>query len=231
MTTDPGKKTLIAGDTKGKLYFYNLDSGELIQKIDAHAAPVSQLRFNSNGNLLISSTVDGEIKIFDFTKNKIVQSIYSPDYSGISFVLFSIADGFVYFNGYNKLFKTRSDLTQSVNEILQQNDKLFDAVITNDRSSLIFTQGNKLKVLNTRTDQIRQELKFGNSNIEKIALVKDTILATWSSDGTFAMWNYRLNQLDAQPIFFMKAGNPSPMVFSESGKFMCSGNIGNWTRI
>ncbi len=231
LTTDPSKSKLIAGDEKGKLYFYDLATGSLIQKINAHSAPVSQLKFNSNGSLLISSTSDGEIKIFDFNKNTIIQAIYSPDYSGINFVLFSIADGFIYFNGNNKLFKTRSDLTQNVVQIFNESDTLNDAVITSDRSALIFAEGNKLMVLNTRTDQLRQEIKFGTSKIEKIALVKDSILSTWSADGTFAMWSYRLNQLSPQPIFYMKAGNPSPMAFSESGKYMCSGNIGNWARV
>ena len=231
MTTDPAKKLLIAGDEKGKLYLYDLASSALIQKVDAHAAPVAQLRFNSNSELLISATNDGEIKIFDFAKNKIIQSVYSPEYTGINFVLFSIADGFIYFNGHNKLFKTRSDLSQKVNEIFVESNDLYDAVITSDRSSLIYTTGNMIKVLNTRTDNFRQEIKFGTSNIEKIALVKDTLLATWSSDGTLAMWNYQFNQLAAQPIFFMKAGNPSTMTFSESGHLMCSGNIGNWARV
>lgn len=231
MTTDPVKKMLIAGDNKGNLYFYDLATSTLIRKVDANAAPVSQLRFNSNSDLLISATNDGEIKIFDFKKNKIIQSIYSPEYSGIRFVLFSIADGFIYFNGNNKLFKTRSDLSQTVNQIYNESDTLYDAVITNDRSSLIFTCGNIIKVLNTRTDNLRQEIKFGTSGIEHIALVKDTLLATWSADGTLAMWNYKLNQLAAEPIFFTKAGNPSPLTFSESGRLMCSGNIGTWARV
>ncbi|MFZ7116425.1 MAG: hypothetical protein ACO1G9_13675, partial [Bacteroidota bacterium] len=161
MTTDSEKKLLIAGDEKGNIYFYDLISGKQIQKVSVHAAAVTQLRFNSNGQLLISATSDGEIKIFDFIKNKIVQAIYSPEYTGINFVLFSIADGFIYFNGNNKLFKTRSDLSQSVNQIFIETDTLFDAVITNDRSSLIYSTGNIIKVMNTRTDNLRQEIKFG----------------------------------------------------------------------
>ena len=50
MTTDPAKKMLIAGDNKGNLYFYDLATSALIRKVDANAAPVSQLRFNSNSN-------------------------------------------------------------------------------------------------------------------------------------------------------------------------------------
>lgn len=231
MTTDPTLKTLIAGDQKGNLYFYDLSTNEFVRKIQAHGAAVCQLRFNSTGRLLISSTADGEIKIYDFDKEKIIQAIYSPDYSGIHFVLFSIADGFIYFNGNNRLYKTRSDLTQTVNKIYDETDTLYDAVITSDRSSLIYSTGNKIKVLNTRTDALRQEISFGNFPISRLALVKDTLLATWSNDGTLAFWHYTLNQVEAKPIFFLKAGNTSAMAFSEDGQMMCSGNIGNWARI
>jgi WD40 repeat protein len=231
MTKDPGRKYLISGDTKGHLYFQNLSTGETIQNINAHFAEVSQLQFNSTGKLLISATPDGEIKIFDFSKNKIIQSIYSPDYSGIRFVLFSIADGFVYFNGNRKLFKTRSDLTQKVEQVLIENDTITDAVITTDRSAMIYSTGTYLKVLNTRTDLLQQEFNTGPSKIEKIALVKDSLIATWSVDGTINFWKYNLGQVNPLPLFFLKAGNPTTMNFTEDGKMMCSGNIGNWARI
>ncbi len=231
MAKDPEKKFLIAGDTKGELYFHDLNSGKIIEKIKAHAAEVCRLQFNSNGKLLISATHDGEIKIYDFSRGKIIQAIYSPDYTGIRFVLFSIADGFIYFNGNNRLYKTRSDLTQNVNEILNENDTITDAVITSDRSSLIFSSGTKLKVLNTRTDQIIQEFNTGSSKINKIALVKDTLLATWSNDGTIYFWHYLLGQINTAPLYFLKAGNPTAMNFSDDGILMSSGNIGNWARI
>jgi WD40 repeat protein len=231
MTKDIFNKFLIAGDTKGKLHFHDFKTGSLIQSVKAHEAEITQLQFNSTGKLLISATHDGEIKIFDFQKDKIIQAIYSPDYSGIRFVLFSIADGFIYFNGNKKLFKTRSDLTQKVEEVLVESDTISDAVITNDRSSLIYASGNILKVMNTRTDQLRQEFKAGSSEIEKIALVKDTLLATWSRDGTIYFWHYLLGQIHPIPIFFLKAGSPAAMNFTDDGKLMSSGDIGNWARI
>lgn len=228
---DPLSHLLIAGDLKGEIYIYDLTDDHLLKKIDAHQSAIGNLVFNSTGNLLLSSTHDGEIKIYDFKHEKIIQSIYSPNYSGIYFVLFSIADGFIYFNGNNHLFKTRSDLTQPVNELFVDQDTIFDAVITKDRSALIYCCGNSIKVLNTRNDRISQSIQFGSANIERIALVNDTIIATWSADGTFAMWNYKLNQLSLPFIFSMKAGNPSAMSFSSTGRMMCSGNTGNWARI
>ena len=124
MISNRDKSMLVAGDSKGKIYLYDLISNKLIKKIDAHSSPIATLKFNSNENLLISSTEDGEIKIYDFSKSQIIQSIYSPDYSGMNFVLFSIADGFIYFNGNNKLYKTRSDLSQKVDLIFDQTDSL-----------------------------------------------------------------------------------------------------------
>ena len=231
LTKDYGNKYLIAGDEKGYLYFHNLSDGGLVKKIQAHGAAVNQLRFNSTGRLLISATQDGEIKIFDFEKDKIIQSIYSPSYSGINFVLFSIADGFVYFNGNNKLYKTRSDLSQSVNEVLAEEDTILDAIITNDRSALIYSTGSLLKVLNTRTDFVVQEFRAASDKIGELAFVNDSTLATWSFDGKIQYWNYRLGQVEPQPLFFFKAGLPAPMSFSDSGRLMCSGRIGNWARV
>jgi len=231
MTVDANRTLLISGDVKGNLYLRDLSNGELKNKIPAHNARVNTLAFNSTGKLLISSTSDGEIKIFDFAKNQIIQSIYSPDYSGMRFVLFSIADGFIYFNGNNRLYKTRSDLTQKVEKIINENDTIYDAVITNDRSSLIYSTGNVLKVMNTRTDVIRQEFNAGTSPLEKLCLLRDSLLVSWSKDGTISFWTYKFGQLMPTPSFWFKAGNPSAMNFSQDGKFMVSGNIGNWARI
>ncbi len=231
LTKDPAQKFLIAGDALGFLYFHDLKSGILLNKIKAHQSAVNQLQFNSTGKLLISTTFDGEIKIYDFSKEKIIQAIYSPDYTGIHFVLFSIADGFIYFNGNNRLYKTRSDLTQKVDMVFSENDTIKDAVITSDRSALIYACGGKLKIVNTRTDQITQELSTGINRIEKIALVKDSLLATWSQDGTIYYWKYNLGQVETVPSFFLKAGNPTSMSFSDDGRFMSSGNIGNWARV
>ena len=231
MISNRDKSMLVAGDSKGKIYLYDLISNKLIKKIDAHSSPIATLKFNSNENLLISSTEDGEIKIYDFSKSQIIQSIYSPDYSGINFVLFSIADGFIYFNGNNKLYKTRSDLSQKVDLIFDQTDSLYDAVITSNRNSLIFSCGNSIRILNTRTDHLRQEIKFGSVNIIKLSMINDSVLVSWSADGTIAFWKYFLDQLSYEPYFSLKAGQPSTMNFSNSGKLMCSGNVGNWARI
>ncbi|MBP6334563.1 MAG: hypothetical protein KA444_03750 [Bacteroidia bacterium] len=231
ITTDKSKGLLVCGDEKGNLHLRNLSDGTFIKTLSSHFNAVNTINFNSTGRLMISSTVDGEIKIYDFEKEKVIQGIYSPDYNGIRFVLFSIADGFIYFNSKNKLYKTRSDLTQKVDLIFEYEDSLRAAVITPDRNSLILATGNQLKVISTRSDILRQEISTGGSPVEYLTLLGDSLLAGWSTDGIIRFWPYRLGQLEIQPSHWFKAGTPSHMNFSNDGSKMVSGNIGNWARV
>ncbi|TAH43731.1 MAG: hypothetical protein EYC69_01765 [Bacteroidetes bacterium] len=222
---------LVYGNEKGNIFIRKLSDATLLDTLTIHGNAVNTINFNSTGKLMISSTVDGEIKIYDFDKEKIIQGIYSPDYNGIRFVLFSIADGFIYFNSKNKLYKTRSDLSQSVNLVSEFEDSLFTAVITTDRNSLILATGNKLLVMNTRSDQLRQEITAGNSNIEYLTLLGDTLLASWSNDGIIRFWPYKVGQLAISPSHWFKAGSPALMNFSSDASLMVSGNTGNWARV
>jgi WD40 repeat protein len=231
MARHPEGKMVINGDRDGNLYFRDASTGQVFRKIKAHQAPVNTLSFNSNGQLLISSTFDGEIRIYDFQKDNFVQSIYSPDYAGIRFVLFSIADGFIYFNSNSRLYKTRSDLTQKVDLIRQEDDTLYDAVIAADRSAVIYSKGHSLHVLNTRSDLLRQEFSPGPFPIRYMNFLNDTTLVTWSDDGTLAFWSFRMGQLALNPTSWMKAGLPCRMAFSSDGKFMATGMVGNWARV
>ncbi len=222
---------LIAGDSAGAVTFRNAETGKIISVEKAFHAPVENLCFNSTGRLIIAHTKDGEVKIYDVVQKKFIQSLYSPNYSDMHFALFSIADGFIYFNGQGRLYKTRSDLSQEPIKLFEFDSTLTDAVITEDRSALIFTYNNVLNVLNTRTDNITQELITSPSKIERIAISTDNRIVTWSSDGTIAMRKFELNQLDQQPLLWFKAGTPGRFAFSHDGNRMVTGNVGNWARL
>lgn len=222
---------LVCGDEKGNIILRNLADGSFVKSVAIHGNAVNFIRFNSTGKLMISSTNDGEIKIFDFEKDKVIQGIYSPDYNGLRFVLFSIADGFIYFNSTNRLFKTRSDLTQKVELVYSFEDSINDAVITPDRNALIISCGKTLKVINTRSDILRQELYTGESPAEHIRLLGDSLLVSWSTDGFIRYWPYSGGQLEIKPSYWFKAGIPATMNFSTDGALMVSGNTGSWARV
>ncbi len=222
---------LITGDSAGNIIFRNPDSGTMISRIKTFNSPVDNINFNSTGKLMIVTSREGEIKIYDFNQEKFIQSLYSPAYTDMRFALFSIADGFIYFNGQGRLYKTRSDLTQPVEKIYESDSIITNAVITNDRSSLIFSCGNSLKVLNTRTDNITQEIVTSSAKIEQVAFSTDNKLVCWSDDGTIVIRKYELNQLHTDLLGWFKAGTSSKLAFSHNGSMMVTGRVGTWARI
>jgi len=227
----PGDSIMVQGNTDGSIFFRSIDDGSFLKQITPHNAAINYLGFNSTGRLLISTSVNGEIRVFDFFQDKVIHRLESRDYEGIRFALFSIADGFIYFNGKGRLYKTRSDLTQEVQKIYDFADSITAGVITDDRSALIISLGKYIYVINTRTDETVQQLYAGNSPVEKLVLVPGSKLMSWSSDGTIQIWNIAFGQLQAPPLNWFKAGPPGNICFSHDGGRMMTGNIGNWARL
>jgi WD40 repeat protein len=231
MALSPDGKLLITGDSTGTVGFRDPETGKIINAEKAFHTSIENICFNSTGKLMIVHTQEGEIKIYDFVSHSFIQSLYSPDYSDMRFALFSIADGFIYFNGQGRLYKTRSDLSQQAVKLFEFDSVITNAVITEDRGALIFTCNNTLKVLNTRTDNLIQELNPSAAKIERLAISADNRIVTWSNDGTISLRKFELNQLSAQPIIWFKAGTPSRLAFSRDGNMMVTGNVGTWARI
>src|SRR6185436_9416768 len=171
LISKPDESIMVQGNTDGSILLRSIDDGSFIRTITVHSRAVNYLNFNSTGRLLISASSNGEIKIFDFLKDKVIHQLNSPQYEGVSFSLFSIADGFIYFNGRGRLYKTRSDLTQEVQKIYDFSDSITSGVITDDRNALIISLGKYIYVINTRTDEIIQQLYAGNTQVEKLYLV------------------------------------------------------------
>jgi WD40 repeat protein len=222
---------LVQGNSDGSIIFRSAYTGEIQNKILAHSKAINCFDFNTTNNLLISTSSKGEIRVYDFDSKKIINKLTAPEYSGMKFAAFSIADGFIYFNGYNRLYKTRSDLTQQVFKIYDFTDSINAGVITPDRTALILALGKYIYVINTRTDEIIQQLYTGNASVEKLSMLSKNGVLSWSSDGTIQIWKLTLGQLETTPIQWFKAGTPSNVSFSHDGKYMLTGNVGNWVRI
>ena len=222
---------LIQGNSDGSIIFRSAYTGEIQNKISAHSKAINSFDFNTTNNLLISTCAKGEIRVYDFESKKIINKLTAPEYSGMKFAAFSIADGFIYFNGYNRLYKTRSDLTQQIIKIYDFTDSINAGVITPDRAALIIALGKYIYVINTRTDEIIQQLYTGNASVEKLSMFSRNGVLSWSSDGTIQIWKFTLGQLETTPIQWFKAGTPSNVSFSHDGKYMLTGNVGNWVRI
>ena len=231
LITKPDEPVLIQGNTDGSIIFRSAITGEIENKTPAHTKPINNIDFNTTNNLLISTSVNGEIRVYDFAAKKIINKLTAHEYSGMKFAAFSIADGFIYFNGYNRLYKTRSDLTQPVLKIYDFTDSINAGVITPDRSALIIALGKYLYVINTRTDEIMQQIYTGNTPVEKLYMLPKKKILSWSTDGTIQIWKLTLGLVEPSPVQWFKAGTPSNISFSSDAKYMVTGNVGNWVRV
>jgi len=231
MLSDPLNNRLITANEKGTIYLRDLADGKLSAKYSISSSPIRRLALNSTGKLLLVSTSDGKLQVFDFQKEKVIQQLSDPDYTGMNFCLFSIADGFIYFNAGNRLFKTRSDLLIQPEMVLSETDSILDAVISNDRRSIIYSTGKTLKVMDTRSDHLLEEFSPGNAMIRFLAFVGESTLVSWCDDGTIAFWKYALGQVDIKPFRWFKAGFPFQMNFSADGKWLATGKVGKWARV
>src|SRR5205814_733518 len=144
----PDEPVLVQANTDGSLIFRSAFTGLIENQTAAHTKAINNLDFNTTNNLLFSTSANGEIRVYDFNKKKIINQLTNSQYEGMKFGDFSIADGFIYFNGYNRLYKTRSDLTQEVIKIYDFNDSINAGVITPDRTALILALGKHLYVIN-----------------------------------------------------------------------------------
>jgi WD40 repeat protein len=226
----PDGTMLVEGDEAGNLILRRADNGSIIKTTSAHSAAINNIDFNSTGRLAVSSSQNGEIRIYDFQSDRFLNH-YKVETTNMRFAVFSIADGFIYFNTSDKLWKIRSYFNREAEELFVSAQPITAAAMTHDRNSIIFTSGNYIYVLNTRTDQVMQQLYTGDATIEKLILLSDNELMSWSADGTVKVWTVTLGQVISTPAQFFKAGPPSNVCFSFDNKWMATANSGNWARI
>jgi WD40 repeat protein len=226
----PDGAFLVEGDEAGNLIFRNIHDGSIIKKITVHSTAINNIDFNSTGRLAVTSSANGEIRIYDFQQDRVLNR-HKVETANMRFAVFSIADGFIYYNTSNKLWKIRSFFGREPEELFVSSQPITTAIMTPDRNSIIFTSGNYIHVLNTRTDQVMQELYTGDATIEKLLLLADNALMSWSTDGTVREWTISVGQVVSPPISFFKAGPPSSVSFSFDNKWMATSNSGNWARI
>jgi WD40 repeat protein len=69
----PDGKRIVYGDAMGKIYFANAANCQLIDYFPAHFAGITALAFNASGDLLLSGTSEGTIKIWDVDHISITQ--------------------------------------------------------------------------------------------------------------------------------------------------------------
>jgi eukaryotic-like serine/threonine-protein kinase len=101
-------QTLVAADTSGSIRIWNIvandsESGGGVELSDdqgksAHQAAINQVRFSRDGRLLASASSDRTVRVWDFDKRKLLQTLKGHHLSDIFAVVFS-PDGDLLYSG------------------------------------------------------------------------------------------------------------------------------------
>src|SRR5689334_8082352 len=75
MLTKPDEPVLVQANTDGSIIFRSAITGLVDSKVSAHSKAIGSLDFNTTNNLLISTSVNGEIRVYDFAEKKIINKL------------------------------------------------------------------------------------------------------------------------------------------------------------
>lgn len=70
----PDGKTLVACGEKGKLWFWDIDSGKLLVNLQGHAGWIHSFKFLDGGRLAVSGSSDGIVKYWDVRSGRLLAS-------------------------------------------------------------------------------------------------------------------------------------------------------------
>src|ERR1041385_8013904 len=80
LVSKPDESIMVQGNTDGSIILRSVKDGSYIKTITSHSRAISYLDFNSTGRLLISASANGEIKVYDFVRDSIINRLNSSQY-------------------------------------------------------------------------------------------------------------------------------------------------------
>lgn len=84
----PDGNRLLTGSDDGRVLVWNLDSGEVVQRLDGHQAPVLAVAFSPDGRLALSGSADNTAVLWKLSTGEIVYRLagHKGDVSGVAFM-------------------------------------------------------------------------------------------------------------------------------------------------
>lgn len=79
MVVSDDQKTLISAGSEGKLVWYDFKQGEVVGTASAHETEIAALAWSPDGTLLVSADWNGELRVWESKKRKIVAEAKQSD--------------------------------------------------------------------------------------------------------------------------------------------------------
>ena len=190
ITFTPNSQILFSGDYTGNINLWDLEKQMLIKTIPAHQSSINSIKFSKKGNLFTTCSNDSIVKVWSFNSNKLMDSvkinsipkisIFNKDENG---VLIFTENG----NIFEKKFKSKK-LEKKLSKRLQ----FLDAVLSEDRNSIITCDSQSLKIINYNSGNFDSEILNPTGNIfSKVEVYSNDTIITWSNDGTINFFDLK----------------------------------------
>lgn len=235
MVYSKGKKYLLTGDSRGNLCLIDAKTFVIEKKIKAHTKRINSITFNNKGDLMLTATNTGEIKMWDFETLTLIKTYRDIDGGRITFCVFNPEESFIYFDLSDKIMKMSANFKQEPDLLFWHNSFSTCGQISPDKKYLVYGNGRQIYFVDINTDRKVRELGYCSGSVNEITFLNNNDFATWCQDGTISYWNK-----NKQGLIFVQAiksfnsgdeGGYSKLEFSPTGKWLLAGGAGSSARV
>ena len=190
ITFTPNSRILFSGDYTGNINLWDLENQMLIQTIPAHQSVINSIKFSKKGHLFTTCSNDSVVKVWSFNSNKLIDSIKINSIPRIS--LFNKDEnGVLIFTENGNIFEKKIK-SKRIKKKISGNLQFLDAVLSEDRKSIITCDTQSLKIMDYNSGDFYSEIFNPTGNIfSKVETYSNDTIMTWSNDGTINIFNLK----------------------------------------
>lgn len=252
----PDGKTAVTADQDGYIIFWDIvDSMKMLYKVRAHVGSVNCLLFNKSGTKFVTAGEDYKVKLWNYSTRKPINSYLSP-YNSINFAVLAPDEKSIYFGGYRQQSKNSFIQSGEFTGLYQVNTdgKTPAQLLYNDETKDLSTfSTNTWGITDGNLDASRKyvvytkgyAVYFWDIKNNKLAFKKTTpnnLNNLYCTNSYIYLWGdgyiSKMSVNDDYSISKTYEGaiNPatsgySKFAFSNSGKYMITGDDGNRVNI
>lgn len=227
----PDGKTFATGGTRGDVSVWNVQSGQLVARMEGHYNSVSDLRYSKDGRFIVTASSDGHVVVWDAASGKAVRkvntSVKASDRLVIHFALLSEDGQAVYFGGEDRKLNMAMVGSDEPFRTLytDRKDPIRCAALSPDGKEIVFAAGQYLIVFDLATNKVAREYNTGTCIINALSYDADgSTLLSWCA-------NARVDMRDAKTFALktsFRSGSGerkfSNMAFTDDGRYIITGD-------
>lgn len=185
----PDGKTFASGGTRGELMVWNVETGEVKQRMEGHYSSITDLRYTNDGKFITTAANDGHVKVWDAATGKLVRKFNTAEnvaaIKNTHFALLSEDGQVVYFGGDDRRLQIGLVGSDEPCRTLytDKKDPIRCAALSPNGREIIFAAGQYLIVFDLATNKLAREYNTGTCDINALQFSEDgKILLSWCAN-------------------------------------------------